>query len=274
MTITRRDVLAGAVAVGAGFAPVAKAFSQESLYRPFHMGVQSYSLRGYALDRALKEAKALGVDAWEVYPGHMGRTTDPAEIQRFRALHKDAGVKCLGWGVVSFSKDEKDARTNFDFARAMGIKVISADPSEDSFDLLEKLVKEFDIRIAIHNHGPGARFSTLGQVAKAVEGKDWRIGSCIDTGHALRSGEDPVVWTRTLGKRVHGVHLKDVKDAKTFTVLGEGDLRLDDFIRELRKLKFDQLMSLEYEEKPEDPRADMRQCLLAVQKAIKATARP
>jgi len=273
MELTRRQVLTGAAAAGLSMSPIARALLFADPYAPFRMGIQSYSLRNYPLVQALKEAKAFGLSAWEAYPAHVPASAQPGKIAEMVKAHKDAGVKLWAWGVVGFNADEVASRAQFEFAKQMGIKVISADPSADSFTVLDKLVKEYNIRIAIHNHGPGARYSTLDQLTKAIYGHDWRIGVCIDTGHALRSKEDPVVWAKTLGKRVHGVHLKDVKDATKFTILGEGDLRLNDLLTELRKLKFDQLMSLEYEEKPEDPRADIKLCLDATQKAVKATAR-
>ena len=272
MDVTRRQVLLGAAALG--MTPVAKALLSADPYSPFRMGVQSYSLRNYPLVQALKEAKAFGLSNWEAYPAHVPASADPAKIAELVKAHKDAGIKLWAWGVVGFDGNAEASRAQFLFAKAMGIKVISADPAPESFVTLDKLVKEFDIRIAIHNHGPGARYSTLDQLTKAIDGHDWRVGVCIDTGHALRSKQDPVEWAKTLGKRVHGVHLKDVKDATKFTILGEGDLRLEPLLKELRKSKFDQLMSLEYEEKPEDPRADMRLCFAATQKAVKATARP
>lgn len=274
MELTRRQVLTGAAAAGLGLSPVARALLFADPYAPFRMGIQSYSLRNYPLAQALKEAKALGLSNWEAYPAHVPASAQPGKIAELVKAHKDAGVKLWAWGVVGFNADEVASRAQFEFAKQMGIKVISADPSADSFGTLDKLVKEYNIRIAIHNHGPGARYSTLDQLTKAIDGHDWRIGVCIDTGHALRSKQDPVEWAKVLGKRVHGVHLKDVKDATRFTILGEGDLRLNDLLTELRKLKFDQLMSLEYEEKPEDPRADIKLCLEATQKAVKATARP
>ncbi|MBS1709364.1 MAG: sugar phosphate isomerase/epimerase [Armatimonadetes bacterium] len=270
--MTRRELLVGATAAGLALSPVARAVLFADPYAPFHMGIQSYSLRGYELPRALKEAKALGLSAWEAYPGHVPATTDAAKLAELAKLHKDSGVRIHAWGVVGFDGNEAASRAQFVFAKKLGIKVISADPAPESFVTLDKLVKEFDIRIAIHNHGPGARYSTLDQLTKAIDGHDWRVGVCIDTGHALRSKQDPVEWAKTLGKRVHGCHLKDVKDATKFTILGEGDLRLDEMVRVLRKQKFDQLMSLEYEEKPEDPREDIKLCLAATQKAIKASS--
>jgi sugar phosphate isomerase/epimerase len=150
----------------------------------------------------------------------------------------------------------------------MGMESISADPAPESFAQLEKLVREFRIPIAIHNHGPGSRYDKLESVLKAVEGRDPLIGVCVDTGHALRSKEDPVEWVKALALRVHGMHLKDVKDATKFTVLGRGDLRLDSLFHVLSEMKFKPVISLEYEESPADPVPDIRECLEAARRSI------
>ena len=105
-------------------------------------------------------------------------------------------------------------------------------------------------------------------IAAAIKDHHPKIGCCIDTGHFLRSKEDPVRAAEVFGKRIYGVHLKDVKDAKTFTVLGEGDLRTADLLKALAALKYRYCLALEYEENPSDPMADIRACLAAVRKAV------
>jgi len=119
----------------------------------------------------------------------------------------------------------------------MGIPVITADPAPESFAYLARLCQEYRIRVAIHNHGPNTRYDTIRTVEDAMRGQpDW-IGACIDTAHFLRSGEDPVEAARRFGKRVHAVHLKDVKDRTRYTLLGEGDLDLVGFLRVLRRIR-------------------------------------
>jgi sugar phosphate isomerase/epimerase len=95
-----------------------------------------------------------------------------------------------------------------------------------------------------------------------------RIGACADLGHFLRSKEESVKVIETLGDRVHGVHLKDVKDAKTFTILGKGDMDLPGVLRALRKINYREVLALEYEENPENPIGDIEQCLAAVRTAL------
>ncbi len=116
-----------------------------------------------------------------------------------------------------FDANESEARKKFDFAKAMGLIAFSANPRKDksTFDLLDKLVAEYDVAIAIHNHGPDARYSKISDVADVVKGRHPKIGACVDTGHYLRSDEDPVEALERFKDRLYGVHLKDVRTIRS-----------------------------------------------------------
>jgi sugar phosphate isomerase/epimerase len=154
------------------------------------------------------------------------------------------------------------------------VKVITANPEPDSFDSLDKLVAEYDIRIAIHNHGPNALFDKLESVVSAVKGRDKRIGACVDCGHFLRSGEDPVKCVLELNERVYGVHIKDEKETNTpksdNVVIGKGHLDVVGLFKALKQVKFpaDGALSLEYEANPQNPIDDMKACLEVAKEAI------
>ncbi|MDP7012770.1 MAG: sugar phosphate isomerase/epimerase, partial [Verrucomicrobiota bacterium] len=152
-------------------------------------------------------------------------------------------------------------------------------PSPDSFDSLDKLVAKYDIRIAIHNHGPGALYDKIDDGLKAVKGHDKRIGFCADLGHYIRSSEDPVEVIHKLGDRLYGIHLKDFAEQKKRThgvIIGKGHLDVSGVFKALKKVKFpaDGALSLEYEETPNDhPKllGDIRECLaIAAEGAQKA----
>ncbi|MGD0044945.1 MAG: sugar phosphate isomerase/epimerase, partial [Isosphaeraceae bacterium] len=161
-------------------------------------------------------------------------------------------------------------RKIFEFARAMGLGYLTVDPDPDSFDLLDKLVEEYGIPIGIHNHGPGHKYALIETIAKSIKDHSPKIGCCIDTGHFLRSKEDPVRAVEVFGKRVYGVHLKDVKNAETFTLLGQGDLRTVDLLKALAANGYGHCLAIEYEEKPENPLDDIKVCLAEARKAIAA----
>lgn len=277
--ITRRDVLragaSGAAAVALGSRETFAWGAEDNAYKPFFMGIQSYSLRGYKFEEALERTQKLGLRFWEAFPAHVPLTAAPEQIAEMLAKLKAAKIKLYAWGVVGFDSNPTNARKTFEFAKAMGIRVISADPSPEALPILDRLLKEYskhDIYIAIHNHGPGARYDKFASIAQAVQGRHPRLGVCVDTGHVLRSGEDPVEWIKRLDKRVFGIHLKDVKSQTQFTELGQGDLRMVDLFRLLRERRYRSLISLEYEEHANEPGPYISICLAAARDAIEKSA--
>jgi inosose dehydratase len=265
---TRREVLRASAAGTMAAALGTRAGADDKPYGPFRMGIQSYTLRAFDTDTALQMTQKLGLHYWEAFQAHVPLTDSRDQIATMLAKLKEHRITLDSWGVQGFTADEGAARKSFDFAKMCGIKTISADPSPDSFNILDKLVAQYNINIAIHNHGPGARYDKLPSVLSAVQGHHPRIGACVDTGHALRSGEDPVEWVRRLGKRVFGVHLKDVKGTTQFTEVGKGDLNTVELFRELHRLKYPWLVALEYEEHEKEPGPYISQCLTATQDAI------
>jgi sugar phosphate isomerase/epimerase len=261
------------MALGLRGARAAAPTSDVGPYGPFKMGLQSYSLRGIGmggkpdLDASLSATKALGLHYWEAYPQHFPTTADAGAIDGYKKKLKDAGIRLVGYGVVSF-RDEDGWRKAFAFAKAMGVDYLSADPRRESFDLLDKLTEEYGVNVGIHNHGPKSQWEKVDQIADAIKGHSPRIGCCVDTGHFLRSREDPVRAVEVFGPRVFGVHLKDVKGATEFTLLGEGDLRLVDLLKTLAAQKYQYALNLEYEENPKAPLEDIRTCLRAVKDAV------
>jgi inosose dehydratase len=268
--LTRREALAaGLVATGLALGGRLRGADEPAsgAYGPFKMGLQSYSLRNFKLHEAMtRTTRDLGLHYWEAYPAHI--PSDPEQAGHQREHAEEHGVQVLGYGVVHFGKDQDANRKLFEFGKALGVSYFSADPDPESFDGLDKLVEEFGIGVGIHNHGPGNRYAMIDAISRAIKDHHEKIGCCIDTGHFLRSGEDPVHAAEVFGKRIFGVHLKDVKDTKTFTVLGEGDLRTADLLRVLARQKYNNCLALEYEEKPEDPIEDIQASLAAVRKAV------
>jgi inosose dehydratase len=189
-------------------------------------------------------------------------------LERIKQEAEQSGVVVVGYGVVHFGKDADANHRIFEFAKRLGISYLSADPDPGSFDDLDKLVEKFDVAIGIHNHGPGHRYAKIETIAEAIKDHHSKIGCCVDTGHFLRSKIDPVDAVHAFGTRVYGVHLKDVKDAQTFTVLGKGDLRTVDLLKALARNKYSYCLAVEYEERPENPVDDIQECLAEAARAI------
>jgi len=277
-----RTTLTAAAAAGATWfdAPrLLAAIGGAAPYGGFPMGIQSYSLRGFGIDGALDAMQKLQLHYVEFFRAHFPPTGDPAKIAEMKGKLKAHDLSISAHGVQSFDANHEANRQFFLFAQRAGIRNISADPAPDSFESLDRLVAEFDIRIAIHNHGPGARYDKAPQTLAAVQKHDKRIGFCADLGHYIRSGEDPVQVIHLLGERLYGVHLKDFaekkKDAKG-VILGRGQLDVEGVFDALRKVKFpaDGALSLAYEENPQGPVKDIEACLeIASQAAQKVAQR-
>lgn len=250
-----------------------------NLYAPFRMGLQSYSLRHFNTDEMLAKTKELGLRFLEAYPAHFPMTEDAAVIAGYKEKLKAAGVRLLAYGVVDFSTDEADARKKLAFGKAMGVEILTAYPKPDALPLLDKLVDEYGLNIAIHNHGPGDDlYDTQDKMLKALQGRNMRIGACCDTGHYLRSGINPAQVAREVGDRLFDVHLKNVKEGpngtKEFTEIGVPGGLLDTVLlfRRLIEDKYRGPVMLEYEEHEDNPMSQIKECLDAVQRAAK-TAR-
>lgn len=276
ITSSRRQFVktAAMTAVGAAalrWAPALEAAQKSGL----KLGIQLYSLRGYKdASIALKHAKDLGFEQVEFYSDMFPLNSSPEKIASIKKEVADLGLSISAHGVNGLSKDDKANRKVFEFAKAAGIRTITVDPSPDSFDSVEALVKEFDIRVAIHNHGPTHRYNKVVDVLKAVENRDARIGACADLGHFIRSGENPAQVVRLLAGRLYGVHLKDFAEMQDKThgvILGKGHLNVAAVFDALVETKFpsDGALSLEYEENPNDPLDDIRQCVKVARDALK-----
>jgi len=240
------------------------------------IGIQTYSLRGYPVAEALRHAKDLGFTHVEVYAGMFPITDDVAAIAAQRKLAADLGLTISAHGINRFTKDADANRKVFVYAKALGVPILGADPDPDSFASLDDLVKEFDIRVAIHNHGPRHRYNKVVDVLRAIEGRDVRIGALADLGHFIRSGEQPVDVIRALKGRLYGIHLKDfaeMQDKTKGVILGQGHIDVPATFAALAQVGFpaDGALSIEYEENEKNPLADIRECLrIAREAAAKA----
>lgn len=272
--------LSAAAAAGATMFDLAHCRAAGDAGDPFGgwpVGVQSYSLRKFDLPEAVRHMQGLGVHYVEFFSGHLPLDVSPEQLAETKQLLQRAAITMSSHGVNRFSSDHAGNRKVFDFARRAGLKNITANPEPDSFDSLDKLVAEFDIRVCIHNHGPGALYDKIEDVVNAVKDHDPRIGACVDTGHFIRSKEDPVEAIRRLGPRVFALHIKDEASREKQShnvVIGKGFLDVVTLFKTLRQIEFpaDGSISLEYEANPDNPIDDMQQCLAVAKEAIAKAA--
>lgn len=272
--LNRRELLRTGATTIAAVATGALSFPIETRaadpYRGFKMAMQSYTLREFKVQEALDISSKLGLKYWDSFPRHLPISSVPKVIAEQKALLTASDIRLLAFGVVAFDDTESKAREVFDFAKAIGIETINADPKNEAptFQLLDKLVDEYQINIAIHNHGPKSRWNKIDDVVNAIQDHHPRIGACVDTGHYLRSSENPVEAIERLKGRVFGVHLKDVKGTNVFTILGDGDLDVVGCLRALQAQKYQHCLALEYEENPQNPVPDIEICLQKLRAAM------
>ncbi|MBA4062796.1 MAG: hypothetical protein C0501_03650 [Isosphaera sp.] len=245
------------------------------------VGVQSYTFRNFDLEPALKRMKDLGVTHAEFYSKHVPTNSAGEKMKGILALCKEYGVTPAGFGVSRFTKDHDENKKLFDFGKALGVKYLSADPTPDAFDSLDKLCEEYKIAIAIHPHGPSGKgrhaWWSAEVILKAVKDRHKLIGSCLDTGHLIRMAQlgealDPAQQVRVMGDRNFGMHLKDHDNKrKTDVVFGDptGVLDVAAVLKALKEVKFAGAVSIEYEANPAEPTADVRKCVEHTREALK-----
>src|SRR5437016_9053181 len=267
----RRAFLATSAAATAGLLAARPTAAAEAA--TIGLGVQSYTFREFDLEPALKRMKELGLKYAEFYSKHIPPNSSPDKIKGILDLCKEYGVKPVGFGVSGFSKNHDANKKLFDFGKALGLKYLSASPSTDAFESLDKLVEEYKIAIAIHPHGPVGKdkrdpWWSAEIIMKAVKDHHKLIGACLDTGHLLRMAQlgeklDPAEQVKIMGDRNFGMHLKDHDNKrKTDVVFGDptGVLDVAAVFKALKEVKFTGTVSIEYEANPADPSPDVKKC--------------
>ncbi len=221
------------------------------------VGLASYSFRRLPLDAAVKGIRQVGVNYVSIKDSHLPLKSTAAQRQAVVKRFRDAGITPLSCGVIGLTDDERQIRNAFEYARDAGIPTIVCKPTRESLPVLDALVKEFNIRLAIHNHGPEDKVwpSPL-DVWPAIGKYDERIGVCIDVGHTARCGVDPVQAIRTCAGRLYDLHLKDIasKTGKSRPVeLGRGVLDVRGMLQALLEIGYSHHVGLEYEKDMNDP---------------------
>lgn len=276
--------LALLMALPLGSAQASQPFPDELYVGGFLLGPQAYSFNRYSLFEAIENAKAVGCNVIEMYPGQrlspdddtgFSHNSDPSVWAKVKMKLEQTGVRAVNYGVVGLGTDEEAARKVFDFAKLMGIPIVTSEPPLAAMDMLEKLVKEYDIKLAIHNHpkrpnNPDYKIWDPEYVLSMVEGRDPRIGACADTGHWMRSDVDPLEALQVLEGRIISLHLKDLnefgseayQEGRSHDVIwGTGEAGIEEILDELRRQHFEGNISIEYEHNWENNVGDIAQCV-------------
>lgn len=224
---------------------------------PVRLGMASYTFRTFDRARLIAAMETLRLVNLNVKDVHlpMGPIAD---VRAGAAELRAAGMKLTAVGTITFAKDEDaDVRAKFEYARAVGVGVIVAAPAREVLGRLERFVREYDMRLAIHNHGPEDKvFPSPLDALEAVKGMDARMGCCVDVGHAMRAGTDPVAAIRRIGPRVFDVHMKDLAEKRvkeSQVAVGEGLMPVRGIFEALIAIGYGGYVDLEYEIHVDDP---------------------
>ncbi len=264
-SLSRRDfvrsgaVVSAALAAPSGLFPLAQERPSADKRSPLRLGLASYTFRNFSRVQMIGFMKQFNVFTLNAKDVKDHLPTDPQAETVALTDYTAAGIKLHAAGVIYFPKDEDaDLRTKFEYCKRAGVGVIVAgDPAPETLPRIEKFVKEYDIRIAIHNHGPEDKLwhSPL-NVLKAVKGMDPRIGCCIDVGHTVRAGTDVVRAIHEVGPRLFNLHMKDLtsfQDKESQVAVGDGIMPVRQIFEALIATKYKGFVDLEYEVHPDDP---------------------
>jgi sugar phosphate isomerase/epimerase len=226
---------------------------------PIRLGLASYTFRNFTRTQLIGFMKQLNVFALNAKDVKDHLPMDPQAEAAALADYAAAGIKLHAAGAIYFPKDEDaDIRSKFEYCRRAGIGVIVAgDPTLETLPRIEGFAREYDIRIAIHNHGPEDKlWASPLDVLKAVKNMDPRMGCCIDVGHAVRAGTDVVQAIHEAGPRLFNIHVKDVtnfQSKQSQVAVGEGKMPVRKIFEALVATKYQGFVDLEYEVHPDDP---------------------
>jgi inosose dehydratase len=220
------------------------------------LGIASYSFRAFPLDGAIAMTKRLGIKKLALKDVHMPLKSSDEDIRATVDKLKAEGLELSTCGVV-YMTNQDEVKNAFRYAGAAGLSFLVGTPDEPLLKLVERMVKQTGIGIAIHNHGPtDNRYPSPESAYRLIEGMDRRMGLCIDVGHARRLGLDPAHEVERFFDRLLDVHMKDVSaaDASGTTVeIGRGVIDIPELLQTLVRLKYSNTIHFEYEKDENDP---------------------
>ena len=244
----------------------------------FAIGCQAYSFNRFTIFEAIEKTADAGGRIIEFYPRQklskdnpkvvFNHDSPPEVVEQVQAALTRHHVKMVNYGVVAIPDNEAEARKIFDFAKKMGLYAITTE-SEKSLDLIEKFVKEYDIKVAFHNHpkrekDPKYQMWDPHHVLRLLKSRDSRIGVCADTGHWATSGLTPLDCIKLLKGRIVSLHLKERTEIGKHvpdTIYGTGVLNIKGILDELKRQHFDGNISLEYEANWDNSVPDITKCI-------------
>jgi sugar phosphate isomerase/epimerase len=260
MANTRRNFLktAAATAAGAAMTSVAAKPAYTSVSDatskswPIKLGVASYSMREYSQAQAIRITKALGSEYICIKSFHLPYYLSEKDMARGVGRFESAGLKIVGGGNNNIREDnDEHVEMFFKYAKSAHMPLLVIAPTRDNLERIEKFVKQYNVKVAIHNHGPEDKFYPRPSDALAlIKDMDPRVGLCVDVGHTVRTGADVVQEIADAGPRVLDVHIKDLRDLtdkNSQCAVGEGAMPVVEIFKQLKAIKYEGYINLEYE---------------------------
>lgn len=239
----------------------------------FCAAIQCWSFKEFTLWEAIQMAGAAGAKGVEIFPGQkiggdladktLNPDLDDDSIAKLLAHAKSHGVAPVNFGVTGISRNEKDARKTFEFAKKLGLYGVTTE-SLDAIDTLEKLAKEYDIKVCFHNHPRPSGLWNPETISKAIDGRHANLGFCADVGHWATSGLEPLEVIKKIAPRVLAFHMKDreiVGKHSHDRPFGTGVIAIDQILDEVRKQGFAGNVTIEYEHNWKTSLPEIAQCV-------------
>ncbi len=245
----------------------------------FEVGVSAYSFRQVTAFEAIEKAKACGAEVIEFFlwqklsPEHpdviLNQNLSDEQIAALKAKLQASGIRAVNAYFGDIGKTESDTRKLFAFAKKLGLRGLTGEPPPEKLDLVEKMVKEYDVQFCFHNHAknpakPEYRNWDPDYLMGLMKSRDPRMGFCVDTGHIYRSGMNPVAYLKTVRGRVFSVHLKDIKEARLGSPdlpYGQGIGNIPAVLDELKRQGFKGHVGVEFDHLSDHLDADVKSCL-------------
>lgn len=265
---SRRDFLIGTAGVGAALTlpsgPVAAARSPSMIQSRIRLGVASYSMREFSRQYVIQAVRDLGTPYVNIKSFHQPYESSPEELAAGRHAFESAGLQIVGGGTITLQQDDDDdIRSYFEYARLSGMPLMVIAPTAQTLPRIERFVKEYGIKVAVHVHGPTDKYFPGPQdVLPVISDMDPRVGICVDVGHTARTGVDLVEVLDMCGDRVLDMHMKDLRDLDSVDsqcIVGEGKIPVPAIFRQLEEMNYAGYVNLEYEIDADDPLPGMKQ---------------
>ena len=273
-SFSRRDLLKASALTAAAFpflnydTEAAQNGAATDPWRGLKIGVATYTFREFPIEQTIKGVQRAGMKYVSIknVKNHIDLSHTSEERKQRAQMFRDAGLVPLSVGNVSMRGSDAEIRKGFEYAKDVGVTTIVCAPRRDAIPLLDTLVKEFDIKLAIHNHGPEDKgfFPSPYDAMELISKYDKRIGLCIDVGHTARAGVDPAESIIKCKERLYDVHLKDISalgDKNTPIEGGRGILNLKAILQALIKINYQGLAGYEYEKDGKDPQPGLAETI-------------